>query len=65
MVSSDATARKMIEEFFGQELSQEELEQLVPQVRHQLEISRQLQELDLGSDDPRATHYIRDRRLVP
>jgi hypothetical protein len=62
---SDATIRKLVEEFYGEDLSAEELDQLVPHVVRVFENSRRLHELDLGSDDPRTMHYIRDRRLAP
>jgi len=65
MKMSEVTVRRMVEETFGHELSQVEIDQLLPHVLRQLESNRELQELDLGGEDPHTTHYIRDRRLVP
>lgn len=65
MAISEETLRRMVEETFGRYLSAQEIEQLMPYVQRQLEISCRLQELDLGRGDPFRTHYIRDRRLGP
>ncbi len=64
MAISEHTMRKMAEELFGQDLSHEELDELMRYARRQLETSRNLQELDLGSEDPQGMHYIIDRRLA-
>jgi hypothetical protein len=47
------------------DLSLAEVEQLMPRIERQQALLRQLRSLDLGGDDPRTTHYIDDRRLLP
>ena len=61
---SESTIRRMVEETFGNYLSPEELGELISHVRRHFEVSKELQELDLGGEDPYTTNYIRDRRLV-
>jgi len=65
MPISEETLRRIVEETYGRYLSAQEIEQLMPYVRRQIEVSERLRELDLGRGDPIRTHYIRDRRLVP
>jgi hypothetical protein len=56
------TLRVLLKEFIGAEFAAEDVERLLPVFERQLERMRQLQELDLGGDDPRTMSYINDRR---
>lgn len=56
--------RTLVKEYVGVELSEAEAERLRPLVEQQAERMRWLHELDLGGEDPRAMHYINDRRLL-
>ncbi len=56
--------RVMVREYLGVEFDQETLERLLPLVDRQMERMRELQALNLGSDDPRSMHYINDLRLL-
>ena len=62
---SDATIRTLIEETYGDHLSPDEIETLLPYVRRQFESSQKLSELDLGELDPRGMNFISDRRITP
>ncbi|MBL75505.1 MAG: hypothetical protein CL763_01035 [Chloroflexi bacterium] len=65
MTLNESTVRQLIEDLYGDQLTSDEIEKLVPMVKRQYEISDRLEALDLGGLDPRATQYITDRRLVP
>jgi hypothetical protein len=56
------TLRVLLKEYIGVELPDEEVERLLPLYERQLERMRELQQLDLGGDDPRTMAYINDRR---
>jgi len=62
---SDDTIRGLILDQFGDALTGDEVERLVPMVRRQYQVSEELAALDLGGLDPRGTQYITDRRLTP
>jgi len=62
---SDATIRTLIEETYGDHLSSDEIETLLPYIRRQFESSQKLSELDLGELDPRGMNFISDRRITP
>jgi len=62
---SDDTIRGLIRDQFGDALTGDEVERLVPMVRRQYQVSEELAALDLGGLDPRGTQYITDRRLTP
>jgi hypothetical protein len=62
---SDDTIRGLILDQFGDVLTGDEVERLVPMVRRQYQVSEELAALDLGGLDPRGTQYITDRRLTP
>ena len=62
---SDATIRKLIEETYGDHLSPDEVETLLPYVRRQFDSSQKLADLDLGELDPRVMNFINDRRITP
>ena len=62
---SDDTIRGLILDQFGDALTGDEVERLVPMVRRQYQMSEELAALDLGGLDPRGTQYITDRRLTP
>ena len=64
-VPSDDTIRRLILDQFGDALTGDEVERLVPMVRRQYQVSEELAALDLGGLDPRGTRYITDRRLAP
>ena len=64
MTLTNETVRTLLQEFLGAEFGPAEVERLRPQIERQLERMRELRELDLGGDDPRATVYITDQRLV-
>lgn len=65
MSVSDATIRTLIQEMYGDHLSPDEIEALLPYVRRQFESSQKLSELDLGELDPRGMNFISDRRITP
>jgi len=56
--------RSLLIEYVGVEFGPAELERLLPLVERHLARMRELQALDLGSDDPRTMHYVEDRRLL-
>jgi hypothetical protein len=63
MALTNETLRILLKEYIGAEFGDVEIERLRPLVERQLERLRELQQLDLGRDDPRTMHYINDRRL--
>lgn len=64
MALTNETLRTLLKEYIGAEFGDAEVERLRPLVERQLERLRELQQLDLGGDDPRTMHYINDRRLT-
>lgn len=60
---SPETIRELVLVHVGLEVTDEQLQRLMPRVAHQISVSRALDELDLGDVDPRHFEYLHDRRL--
>ena len=65
MALNEDTVRQLILDLFNGQLTNDEIEKLIPLVNRQFDVSARLAELDLGGLDPRNTQYITDRRLSP
>jgi hypothetical protein len=65
MALHEDTVRQLILDLFKDQLTNDEIERLIPLVSRQFDVSERLAELDLGGLDPRSTQYITDRRLSP
>jgi hypothetical protein len=65
LVLTRAAVQELVRVYLGFELDDALAERLLPRVARMLEVSRELQELDLGDMDPRAFHYLNDRRFTP
>ena len=64
MALTNEMLKVLLKESIGAEFGDAEIERLRPLVERQLARMRQLHELDLGREDPRAMRYINDRRLL-
>ncbi|MBI4491525.1 MAG: hypothetical protein HY690_01885 [Chloroflexi bacterium] len=57
------TVRTLLLHYLGVEFGPAEIERLRPLVERHLEQMRELMALDLGTEDPRAMHYLNEPRL--
>ena len=62
---STDTIRRMVRDTYGEHLSDDEIERLMPYLEQHFEVMRQLQALDLGTGDPVEQSYVEDRRVSP
>ena len=56
--------RELLVEYTGVAFDEAAMEPLYAALERHLESMHELQALDLGGEDPRTTHYIRDMRLT-
>ncbi len=60
---SPATIRQMVRDAYGEYLSDEEIEHLVPYLERHFASMQQLHALDLRTGDPESQSYVTDPRV--